>query len=634
MARMAEEGTSVGPSSVTCDGMNSASGSPASARAWSSALPHGSGIPIATPTRSVCTSGTAGRGQEADPLVHRAQRDGGDRAGLLGADREHLVQAGRVVEQLDDPIGRGRRLGHLRRRVLQVGDLRGVPQDVRLRHGERLAVQPVEPLRQVAGQLQVLALVLPHRYRVGLVEQDVRGLQDRVGEQAHAGPVGALLAGLVLELGHPAGLTEPGQAPHHPAELRVPGHVRLHEQRAPLGVQPEREELGRGDPGALAQQRRLVSGGDRVQVDHAVERVVAVLQGHPVAHRSEVVAQVEGVGGGLDAGQYPRSALGHAKRIRRRDTAPPVRISYGRGGGTIPTRATRRPSRAVTTRRYPLTSTSSPTRASRPSRAMRNPPSVSYGPAGSRNPQRSAKSTRLSRPSTSLGTSPSAGSGSGARSYSSAISPTSSSMRSSSVTMPAVPPYSSTTTARCRPSRRISDSAGSTRLLAGRRLTSRASSPTVATPSGSGRINRSRRCTKPITSSCEPSITGNRECRAVRTAATASASGRPASRNTTSVRGTMTSRTCRAPAASTSSMMRRSSPESTTLAATRSRSSASEIDSRPAVALAPSALVTHRVRPSAARTTIGAKARPPRVSPGRRGALPRPVPPRSGMPAS
>src|SRR6266545_2684233 len=87
------------PRSGTCDGMNSASGSPASARAWSSALPHGSGIPIATPTRSVCTSGTAGRGQEADPLVHRAQRDGGDRAGLLGADREHLVQVGRVVEQ-------------------------------------------------------------------------------------------------------------------------------------------------------------------------------------------------------------------------------------------------------------------------------------------------------------------------------------------------------------------------------------------------------------------------------------------------------------------------------------------------------------------------------------------------------
>src|SRR5438477_1589599 len=273
----------------------------------------------------------------------------------------------------------------------------------------------------------------------------------------------------------------------------------------------------------------------------------------------------------------------------------------------------------MTTSRYPSTSTSSPTRARRPSRAMRNPPSVSYGPAGSANPQRSAKSVRLSRPSTSLGTPPSAGSGSGARSYSSVISPISSSIRSSRVTIPAVPPYSSTTTARCRPSLRISDSAGSTRLLAGSRLTSRASSPTVTAPSGSGRISRSRRCTKPTTSSCEPSMTGKRECRAARTAATALATGRLASRKTTSVRGTITSRTCRAPAASTSSMMCRSSPDSTMLAATRSRSSASEMDSRPAVALAPSIRVTQRARPSAARTTTGAKVPA------------RPVPARSGM---
>ena len=52
----------------------------------------------------------------------------------------------------------------------------------------------VEALREVAGQLQVLALVLADRHRVGLVEQDVGGLQDRVGEQADGGAVGAGLA--------------------------------------------------------------------------------------------------------------------------------------------------------------------------------------------------------------------------------------------------------------------------------------------------------------------------------------------------------------------------------------------------------------------------------------------------------
>jgi hypothetical protein len=75
----------------------------------------------------------------------------------------------------------------------------------------------------------VLALVLADRHRVGPVEQDVGRLQDRVREQAHRGPVGSLLGGLVLELGHPARLAEPGDAPHHPAQLGVLGHVRLHE---------------------------------------------------------------------------------------------------------------------------------------------------------------------------------------------------------------------------------------------------------------------------------------------------------------------------------------------------------------------------------------------------------------------
>ena len=53
------------------------------------------------------------------------------------------------------------------------------------------------------------------------------------------------------------------------------------------------------------------------------------------------------------------------------------------------------------------------------------------------------------------------------------MSPISSSTRSSRVTMPAVPPYSSTTIARWTRSRRISDSADSTVLLMGRNLTGR-----------------------------------------------------------------------------------------------------------------------------------------------------------------
>ena len=59
-------------------------------------------------------------------------------------------------------------------------------------------------------------------------------------------------------------------------------------------------------------------------------------------------------------------------------------------------------------------------------------------------------------------------------SYSSRISPMSSSTRSSRVTMPSVPPYSSTTTARCVPSWRMVATRGSTGLVPGSNSTGRA----------------------------------------------------------------------------------------------------------------------------------------------------------------
>ena len=49
---------------------------------------------------------------------------------------------------------------------------------------ERLAEPPVEALRDVAGQLEVLPLVVADRDDVGLVEQDVAGHQHGVVEEA------------------------------------------------------------------------------------------------------------------------------------------------------------------------------------------------------------------------------------------------------------------------------------------------------------------------------------------------------------------------------------------------------------------------------------------------------------------
>ena len=56
--------------------------------------------------------------------------------------------------------------------------------DGRLGDDQGVAVAVVEPVGQLAGQLEVLALVVADGHPLGVVEQDVGGLEDRVGEQA------------------------------------------------------------------------------------------------------------------------------------------------------------------------------------------------------------------------------------------------------------------------------------------------------------------------------------------------------------------------------------------------------------------------------------------------------------------
>ncbi len=167
----------------------------------------------------------------------------------------------------------------------------------------------VEPLRQVPGQLQVLPLVLADRHLVGPVQQDVGGLQDRVGEQPDAGLFRPGPGRLVLELDHPARLAEAGQAAEHPGKLGVLGHVTLHEHDAALRVKAGGQQLGGRDPAATAQVGRLLRHRDRMQVDNAVDGIVRLLQRHPLAQGAEIVAEMERVSGGLDAGEH--SGSGH-----------------------------------------------------------------------------------------------------------------------------------------------------------------------------------------------------------------------------------------------------------------------------------------------------------------------------------
>ena len=172
----------------------------------------------------------------------------------------------RVVHHLDHPGARLGRLRHLGHRVLEVHDAGPGARRRRLRHDERLAEAVVEAQRDVAGDLDVLALVVADRHVLGVVEQDVGRLQRRVREQAAGDELA--LGRLVLELRHARQLAEAHRALHDPRQLAVLGHVALHEHRGHVGVEADGEQHRRQLDRALADdagllRRRSGRGGRR-----------------------------------------------------------------------------------------------------------------------------------------------------------------------------------------------------------------------------------------------------------------------------------------------------------------------------------------------------------------------------------
>ena len=98
----------------------------------------------------------------------------------------------------------------------------------------------VEPLGDVAGDFDVLALVVADRDLVGVVQQDVGRLECGVREQAGRDKV--VLIALVLELCHAAEFAEAHVALHQPRQFGVFSNVRLNEERADVGIEPDRHQ--------------------------------------------------------------------------------------------------------------------------------------------------------------------------------------------------------------------------------------------------------------------------------------------------------------------------------------------------------------------------------------------------------
>ena len=138
----------------------------------------------------------------------------------------------------------------------------------------------------------MLFLVFADRHMRGPIGENVRRHQRWIGIEPDR-RVLTVLAGLLLELGHPVEPAKACDAIEHPGELRMLRHAGLVEQDRTLGGDARGNQACRDLAGALAKLLRVLRHGDGMQVDDAVDGFKIILQRHPVPDRTKIVAEMQ-----------------------------------------------------------------------------------------------------------------------------------------------------------------------------------------------------------------------------------------------------------------------------------------------------------------------------------------------------
>ena len=227
----------------------------------------------------------------------------------IGVHPAHLAAHRVGVVGQQDRVAQG--LAHL---GLAVGADQGRDlADDELGDGEDLAVEVVEPARDLAGHLDVGVVVLAHRNDVALDAEDVGGLEHGVAEQ----PVGHLVlpggAGHVLEAGHPLEPRHRDEVLEQRVELADLGDRRLEVEGRLLRVDAGRqlvEDHVAGVGTDLVDVGAGVLRREHVQVGDDEERLVLLLQPDPVLDAADEVTEVQ-LARGPVSGEHPFPAGGH-----------------------------------------------------------------------------------------------------------------------------------------------------------------------------------------------------------------------------------------------------------------------------------------------------------------------------------
>ena len=169
----------------------------------------------------------------------------------------------------------------------------------------------------------MLLLVFTHRHVRRLIQQHVGGLQNGIGKQRNARAF-AVLAGLVLELGHPVEPTHPRRARQQPLQLRMGRNARLIEQDCLIGIQPAGEQRGCHLAGVCGQLLGHMRHRNGMQIREEIQAFHFILHLHPVADRAQIIAEMK-VASWLNTRNDAHriyslaEAAGAVARLRKRD---------------------------------------------------------------------------------------------------------------------------------------------------------------------------------------------------------------------------------------------------------------------------------------------------------------------------
>ena len=104
-------------------------------------------------------------------------------------------------------------------------------------------------------------------------------------------------------MGHAVEPADAGNAIEHPSKLGVLGDLTLVEDNVLLGVDATGKECSGYLAGRPRQFARILPHRDGVQIDDAVDAVIAILQCDKLGDRAEIVAEMQ-VAGRLHSGKY------------------------------------------------------------------------------------------------------------------------------------------------------------------------------------------------------------------------------------------------------------------------------------------------------------------------------------------